>query len=218
MINDNIKSPFALRKNPLAQQPQLPLIVISREKGSGGRPIAYLVTKLLGNPWKIYHENIVDEIAQETTMERNAVKEVDEKMLSLSTQLLDSVLGKKYLTLNEYYKHLLHVLASIGNKGHAVIVGRGVNFLFPHSLKVRIVATMQTRIDWVMKYEKVSYKEAVKKIEESDKERYEFIKSLFQHDVRKPHHYDITIRTGDHMSVEAAAELIVSLAKKRFKI
>ena len=77
---------------------------------------------------------------------------------------------------------------------------------------------MKTRIDWVMKYEKVSYKEAVKRIGESDKKRIEFAKTIFQHDQQKAHHYDIVIRTGDDMSVEDAADLIVYMAKKKFKI
>jgi len=69
-----------------------------------------------------------------------------------------------------------------------------------------------------MKYEKVSYKEAVKRIGESDKKRIEFAKTIFQHDQQKAHHYDIVIRTGDDMSVEDAADLIVYMAKKKFKI
>lgn len=195
-----------------------PVIVISREKGSGGRPIAYLVTKLLGAPWKIYHKDIIDEMAEETTLEKKVVEDVDEAKTPIMTQLLNNIFGKKYLTLNEYYKHLLHILAIIGNRGHAVIVGRGANFLFPHALKVRIVSTMKTRIEWVMKYEKISYKEAVRRIEESDRKRVEFTKTLFQHDQQKAHHYDLVIRTGDELSVEDAADLIVYLAKKKFNL
>ena len=68
-----------------------------------------------------------------------------------------------------------------------------------------------------MKYEKVTRKEAIFMIDESDKKRTEFTKSLFLHDPRKAHHYDLIIRTGWDVSLEDAAALIVKAAKQRFK-
>ncbi len=219
LVNKNLGNPFSLSLSQRTNKGEInPVIVISREKGSGGRPIAYLVTKKLGPPWEIYHKDIIDKIAQETTLETEETKDTGEKSQSVVSQLEGSALDKKYHTLNGYYKHLLHILAAVGNRGHVVIVGRGANFLFPHALKVRIVSTMKTRIDWVMKYEKISYKEALKKIQDSDKERVEFTQMLFKHNQQKAHHYDIVIRTGDDMSIEDAADLIVYLAKKKFKL
>lgn len=52
----------SLKKRYLIRKP--PLITISREMGSGGRPIAQLVAKKLGNPWKLFHKEIVEEIAK----------------------------------------------------------------------------------------------------------------------------------------------------------
>lgn len=76
---------------------------------------------------------------------------------------------------------------------------------------------MNQRIQWLMEFEKVSKKEAINRIEESDQKRVEFIKSLYQHDPRKAHHYDLVIRTDSNLSIEDAADLIVMMAKKRFK-
>ncbi len=69
-----------------------------------------------------------------------------------------------------------------------------------------------------MEYEKISEKEAIKRIEESDKKRVEFIKTLYQHDPRKAHHYDLVIRTGPNLSIEDAADMIARVAKRRFKL
>jgi cytidylate kinase len=195
-----------------------PIITISREKGSAGRPIAYLLAKKLGSEWQVYHKEIVEEIAKETELERDLIDEIDENRVPLIKQLVTNLLGQKQLSLNAYYKHLLHILATIGTRGHAIIVGRGANFLFPNALKVRIVAERKTRIDWIMKYEKVTYREAVRRIDESDKQRDEFVSTLFQHTQRKAHHYDLVIRTGPDIDVEEATDLIVYLAKKKFKI
>jgi len=218
LVNKNFESPLLLHRHFQKNDSRSPIITISREKGSGGRPIAYLVSKQLGKEWQIYHKDIVEEIAHETALEKELIENIDEKQAPLIAELINNIMGKQYLSLNTYYKHLLHILAVIGNRGHAVIVGRGANFLFPHALKVRIVSDMKTRISWIMKYERISAREAISRIKESDRKRTEFTKTLFQHDPRDANNYDIVIRTGDNMSVEDASEIIITLARKRFKM
>lgn len=216
LINKNLESShfFGFMKNH--DGASLPIVTISREKGSGGRPIAFLVAKKLGPPWRVFHKDIVEEIAEETHLEKELIEEVDEGNMPLIEQMIDNVLGKEYMNLPGYYKHLVRILSTIGNRGHAIIIGRGANFLFPKALKVRIICEMEDRIRKVMKYEKVSRKEAIQLIDESDKKRTEFTKSLFQHDPRKAHHYDLIIRTGWDVSLEDAADIIVDAVKHRF--
>jgi cytidylate kinase len=197
---------------------ELPLITISREKGSGGRPIAHLVEKKLGNPWKVFHEQIVNKIVDETHLEKRLVKEVDEANIPFIDEIVADFFGKRYLNLSGYYKELVKILSTIGHRGHAIIVGRGADYLFPHALKVRIICEMPQRIKWMMEFEKISEKEAVQRIEDSDEKRIEFVRTVFQHDPRKAHHYDIVIRTGQNLSIEDAADLIVRMAKRRFKL
>ena len=217
LINKNLESSsfFGLFRRPEGED--LPIITISREKGSGGRPIAFLVARKLGPPWQVFHKDIVDQIAKEAHLEKELIEQVDEGNVPLIEQMIDNVLGKEYMNLSAYYKHLVRILATIGNRGHAIIIGRGANFLFPKALKVRVICEMEDRIRKVMKYEKVTRKEAIFMIDESDKKRTEFTKSLFLHDPRKAHHYDLIIRTGWDVSLEDAAALIVKAAKQRFK-
>lgn len=217
LINRNFENTFLLHSSHYKNS-TLPIITISRERGSGGRPISYLVAKKLGNPWQVYHKDIVDEIASETSLDPELIKQLDESKGSVVQELLNTIFGKKMLTMNAYYKHLLHILASIGSKGYAIIIGRGANFLFPNALKVRIVSDMQFREQSMMKYEHISLKEARKQIADSDRERNEFSVSLFQHDQRKAHHYDVVVRTSGHINIEEAADVIVYLAKKKFNL
>lgn len=216
LINKNLESTSIFGFLRGRERSSLPIITISREKGSGGRPIAFLVARQLGTPWRVFHKDIVDQIAKETNLEKELIEEVDEDNVPFIEQMIDNVMGKQYMNLSAYYKHLVRILSTIGNRGHAIIIGRGANFLFPNALKVRIICEMEERIRKVMKYEKVSRREAVEMIEESDKKRTEFTKSLFQHDPRKAHHYDLIIRTGVNVTLEDAADLIVDAAKKRF--
>ncbi len=220
LLNKNVFN-FSSFAHPFVKkidvQKELPIITISREAGSGGRPIAYLVEKKLGNPWKLYHKEIVEEIAKQTRLEQKLIKEIDEQNIPLLEEIVGGFFGKRYPTLSNYYKHLVRILSVIGRRGNAIIMGRGAHFLLPHSLKVRIICEMEQRIQWIMEYEKVkTASTALRRIEESDLQRIEFNKKLFHHDVRKAHHYDLVVRTGKYLNIEDAADLIVSATKRRF--
>ena len=69
-----------------------------------------------------------------------------------------------------------------------------------------------------MQYEKFSRDKALKMIEEFDRKRVEFNKSLFQKDPREEHHYDLVIKTSDYLNVQEASKLIVRVARKKFRI
>jgi len=77
---------------------------------------------------------------------------------------------------------------------------------------------MEQRIKWAMEYDKLSREKAIEFLKKCDQERDEFIKSLYHHDPKKAHHYDLVIKIGPNLSLEDATDLIVRLAKKRFKL
>lgn len=217
LINKNLAS---LRFGPFKKAliKQLPIITISREKGSGGRLIAYLVAKKLGKKWRVYHKDLIEKIAKQGHMEKALIKEIDERRIGLIDELIGDIFGKRYTSLNAYYKSLVKVLSTIAQRGNAVIIGRGSEYLLPQALKTRIISEMEQRIKWEMEFEKLNRRQAVERINRSDQARTDFIKTLFKHDQRKAHHYDLVIRTGPNLSLEDAAELIVRAAKRRFKI
>lgn len=196
----------------------LPIITISREMGSGGKLIANLVAKRLGAKWKVYDQEIIDEIAKESQLEKKLIKSIDEKKLPFADELIAGIFGRKFLNLSSYYRHLIKVLSLIGQRGYAIILGRGANFIFPHALKIRIIAEMNQRITWMMAHENVSRQEAIRKIEDSDEERRLFVQTLYNHDHKKSHHYDAVVRTGPNLTIEDATDLIINLAERRFRI
>jgi cytidylate kinase len=217
MVKDNILPSFLKEKEPLLRGP-LPIITISREMGSGGKAIANMIAKRLGPNWKVYDQEIIDEIAKEAHLERRLVKSIDEKRLPLADELIMEIFGRRFMNMSGYYKHLIKVLSLIGQKGHAIVLGRGANFIYPQALKVRIICEMSQRITWEMTYEGITRSEAIRRIEDSDEERKDFVQTLFNHDPRKAHHYDMVIRTGPNLMIEDATDLVVELAKRRFRI
>lgn len=213
------KNFFPQTKKPsLKNNGPLPIITISREMGSGGKAIANLIALQLGKPWKVYDHALIDKIAKNKDLEEELIKSIDPKRLPLADIIVDSIFGKRKSNLPGYYRHLVKVLSLAGLKGYSIILGRGANFLFPSSLNIRIICLLDQRITWQMTYEHISRSEAIKRIEESDRERRKFVESLFNHNNCKAYHYDLVIRTGSDITVEDATNIIVDLAKRKFKI
>lgn len=215
-LREKIENAFFNKKETSGKA--LPLITFSREMGAGGRPMAKLVAKKLGRKWQVYHEEIVDKIAEEAKLEKKLVSEIDENQASAVDEFLSDFFGRRYLSLSAYHQHLTKILTAIAKKGNVIIIGRGGEYLFPEALKIRVICEMEQRIAWEMAFEKITRREAIKRISESDEKRDKFIEELYGHNERKPHHYDLVIKTGPDFSIETAADLIVRLAKKRFKI
>ncbi len=205
-----------LKKSDRAERP---LITISREKGSGGKPIAYLTAEKLGHPWKVYHQDTLEQIVNhQQEMSSWFKSQIGTDSRVIVDELIRNRIGDRFDTLQKHHKDLVTLLTAIGTKGHSIIVGRGAQYLFPEALKVRLICKLDQRIEWLMKYEHVSYNDAIRLIEESDSKRGNFIKDLFGHDPQIPHHYDLIIKTSEEIKLEDAAATIVQLAKRRFKL
>lgn len=196
----------------------LPLITISREMGSGGKSTANLIALQLGEPWKVYDHELIDEIAKNKDLEDKLIKSIDPKKLPLVDVIISNTFGKRLTNLSGYQRHLVRVMTLVGIKGYSIILGRGGNLLFPHALNIRMICQMDQRIIWQMTYENVSRGEAIRRIEKSDHERKEFVESLFNHNHCKAYHYDLVIRTGTFITIEDAGNIIIDLAKRKFKI
>jgi cytidylate kinase len=195
-----------------------PLITISREMGSGGKSTANLIAIRLGEPWKVYHHAEIDKIAKDKKLEEKLIASIDPKRLPLAYIIINETFVKRLSRLSGYQRHLVKVMTLVGLKGHVIILGRGGNFLFPNALNVRMICQMDQRIIWQMTYEHISRGEAIKRIEESDYERKKFVHSLFNHNHCKAYHYDVAIRTGSFITIEDASNIIIDLAKRKFKI
>lgn len=218
LINHNM---FQSSKQPLnvddLHDASHPLITISREYGSGGSVVARKVAARLGKQWKIYHKELVDEIAKEARLEKKLIRAVDEKQVPPVEEIIGDLFGKRYMTLQNYHKHLIKILSVIGARGNAIIIGRGAHFIFPNALKIRVIADTEWRVGTVMKYENVSRRRAEFIISKKDKEREDFNRSLFRSTIHNPYQFDLTIKTGRDLSIQDAVTMVLTIAKRRFK-
>jgi len=190
-------------------QPEMSVITISREPGSGGRIIA----KTLGEKLEldVFHQEIIHEMAESAHVGSQLVEILDEKGLSMLEDWVHSLVNERHLWPDRYMKHLMKVVGTIGRHGGAVMVGRGANFILPpeRRLSVRVISPRESRVRNVAETFELSTEEAERRVARTEANRKAFVRKYFYTDIANPLHYDLITNTGN-TRIETAVKAICS--------
>jgi cytidylate kinase len=188
------------------KKPIRPVITLSRVPGAGGSVLAQRLAQDL--KIDLFDQKIVEEIAKSSKVSERVVQTLDEQDRSILDDWI-RILGEGYLWSYEYLKHLTKVVGTIGAHGHALILGRGASFILPQevSLRVLVVAPLQTRIDNVMRGYGASASEAKRRVLRTESDRRAFIRKYFNTDMTDPLNYDLVINTKN-LSIDAAVKIV----------
>jgi cytidylate kinase len=201
------------------------VITINRELGSGGRTVGRLVAERLGVPFydkaliralEEKYELTTEEIERLKSRKRSwwadfkRVMVVGEDAANLTNYHVGS--EADLLTTEALFKAEKEILMGIAEEESCVIAGRSAFFVLsahPNRLSVLIQASMESRIERVMKKQNLSWKDAMKVINKVDKMREEYVKNYAQTSRYDTRNYDLVINM-DGKTEEQAANLILS--------
>ena len=201
------------------------VITINRELGSGGRTVGRLVAERLGVPFydkaliralEERYELTTEEIERLKSRKRSwwadfkRVMVVGEDAANLTNYHVGS--EADLLTTEALFKAEKEILMGIAEEESCVIAGRSAFFVLnghPNRLSVLIQASMESRIERVMKKQNLSWKDAMKVINKVDKMREEYVKNYAQTSRYDTRNYDLVINM-DGKTEEQAANLILS--------
>lgn len=194
---------------------QRPFITVERDPGSGGRPIAKLLAQRLD--FEFYDDKLLAEIAKSTKIKRRVLEQIDEKGRSMIQDVTQSLLNPDYVSDVKYMRELIKVILTLGYKGHAVVLGRGANFILPegNGLRVRITAPYRVRLQRAIYYETKTPEQAEETVKSIERDRRDFIRQYFNKDIADPQYYDVVINTT-FLSMEDAAEIIEAAYYRKF--
>src|SRR5215470_3570020 len=173
------------------------IITISRLTGSGGREIATATAKVLNFQF----------------IDRDGMDVVIDQQFPVRTEQLSRIKKDRRV----YHEMVRSAIAEVAAAHDVVVLGSGAQFLFARvaaSLHVQIVAPLPYRIARVMRLGSVDRPNAEKIIEERDREKETFIRTLYGKDWRDPAYYDLVLNI-DHFSNEIAVEIIVKAAQAK---
>jgi cytidylate kinase len=172
--------------------------------------------------WPVWDKEILDVLASQANRqyESRMLEALDERTTSTLDSIVVSFFARDIGT--DSYLYLLHKAILVIGQRDGVVVGRAAHLFLPASLKVRVVAPLDVRIENMVEYERVSRDEALRRIKESDQERAEFARQIRRHAqasrLRSDSEleYDLVLNTGRY-GVRPATELVVTAAQAAFE-
>jgi cytidylate kinase len=196
-----------MHKEEAEEKEGISVVTISREPGCGGLIVASRLADKLGID--IFHQEVINKIAKSANVSEKLLETLDERGLSTLEDWISSLVHNRHLWPDEYLKHLMKVIGTIGKHGRAVIVGRGANFILPSERRfsARIVAPRAWRIKNVAKEFDISIEDAKRRVMRNESGRRAFIRKYFNADITDPTNYDLVINIAT-LNIDGAVNMI----------
>jgi hypothetical protein len=182
---------------------------VSPDEGALGDEIAQALAQGFG--WRVYDKEIVNEIASNSHVREEMVRQLDEKSQGLAYHvILESIVdmfkipGSSHFGSEDYHESLLKTLATLAAHGDAVILGRGANFALRWSengIHVRVVGSFDVRVRRFSERHRVNPVVARQQLMARDAEKRAFIRFHYNQDYDDVRFYHAVFNT-DHLSVD----------------
>lgn len=210
-----------------AYEPQQPSITISRETGSGAVTIAQMLVDRLNavskspgstTSWTVFDSNLAKQVLVDHELPEHLERfMVEDARLPVET-IVEEVLGL-HPTPWIFVQQTTRTILRLAGLGRVILVGRGAEVVtrrLPYVFHVRLVASLEKRIQHVAHYYNLSEADAAKKVKEDDQARRRYLRRYFDSDIDDPLLYDLVINTG-RLGFVRAAELVANAAMRHYE-
>ncbi len=196
------------------------VITIGREYGSGGREVGTLVARSLGVPF--YDNEILTRAAQDSGLCRELLEKHDEKN-SLSGMFAGTAnahmgggaLGLQIPLNQRVFLAQFDAITKIASEGPCVIVGRCADYVLREMrgvLHVFVDASLEKRVERIMRVENVDAERARELIRKTDKQRRSYYNFFADGNWGLRSNYDLMLRS-DGRDPQALADVILQYAR-----
>ncbi len=207
------------------QEKRTTIVTISRQIASGGAYIGHLLARKLG--YKYVEREVLHTAARELGVDISELSTVDERRTGFIESLVKSFVfgtpeaayvppSRRPVYDQELFETESKIIAAIAEKYNAVIVGRGGYFILrgrPNVVNVFIHAPMDFRVKRLRKFHEISAEQAREEIEESDRRRETFLKTMTGTDWYDARSYHLCLNVAS-AGFEAAERMIIELVDK----
>jgi cytidylate kinase len=194
---------------------QQPTICISREYGARGAAMGRLVAERLG--FRYYSQELIHDIAEAAHVRKQVVESLDERVQDGISEWVAGLIKRGVFAPSDYLRNLSKVVLTLANHGKGVIIGRGAHFILDRqtTLRVRVIAPLETRVARIAERDGLSDDKAKATILRIDAERVAFNKQHYGADLADPVNYDLVVNAGT-LGLEGAADVTVAAFRSRF--
>jgi len=205
----------------------LAILTVSRLYGSGGSEVAAIVAETLG--WSLLDNAVVDAVATRMGLSVAEVQDREERVPSLverltsamamgSQEWMSPIAAAKRPTDEQLIEVTRHIIEEAIARGPLVVVGRGTQEMLAErtdALHVFCYAPRKALIARTMEREGVSAEEAARLVDETNKQRDQWVRLHWERDRRDLENYDLSVNT-ERLGIQGAAGLVVAAARMRF--
>ena len=196
------------------------VITINRELGSGGRTIGEKLGKELKVPFydkalikqlKEQYHLTVEQIEYLKGQKHNWWADCKRSMMMLPNYVGPSYIGTPvnmpdFLITDEIFQTETEILKGIAEDGSCIIAGRSGFHIFrdhPNHLSILIQASLQHRIERLVRKREITYEQAREIIKQVDEARENYVKKYTGSSRYDTRNYDLVINMDDHTEDEA---------------
>jgi len=191
-----------------------PVITISRLPGCNTVDLVRKLAEKLS--FDVFDKNLLELVAQNAKLSTSVMQSLDEREVTTTEELVRSLVDSQFYSADKFFHQLMLVIAAIARHGRSVIVGRGAGLMLPpaQSLRVSIIAPLDSRVDNVVAKYGVTPQEARKRVIQRESDRKAYIRKYFNADMTDPLRYDLTINLACQ-SLDGAVDTIITAWKAK---
>lgn len=195
------------------------VVTINREMGSGGRSVGRKLAERLNV--KYYDKAVIEGLTQKFGVDASSIENMKAQKASWwnnidqffkDNQYSDLVERDNLMTNDNVVKAEKEILFDLAKEGSCVVAGRSGFLVFkdtPNHLSIFIQASMESRIERVMRRQNLSRADAIAAIKKVDEGRENFIKKNAKTTRYDSRNYDIVLRM-DGLTEDDAVDIIMN--------
>lgn len=198
-------------------------VTISRQTGSGAWRVARCLAELLDRrvpdpelKWTVFDKELVEKVLADHHLPQKLAEFMPEDRVSMLEDMMTELLGLHPPSWTLFHATVETIL-KLAELGHVILIGHGANVVtakLPHVFHVRLVGSLERRLERVMADRGLDRKQAREFIEKEDRGRTRYLREHFKAEIDDPLLYDLILNT-DRISHEQAAALIAEAALSR---
>jgi cytidylate kinase len=223
MISANLDRCFSFINSQTAAPAQKPVtqtvrraVTLSRMAGCGAVHVAEKLANYLeihaptpGVKWTTFDRQLMLKVLEDHKLPTSLASILSEDRTSFIQDTLADIFNV-HPTADKMVKLISETILQLAEVGNVIIVGRGANIITaktPHVLHVRLVASLEDRIERVCREYHKTPEEARRYCLEEDPARTRYIRTYFKTDINDPLHYHLIINTSK-LGYDQVAQMI----------
>lgn len=193
-------------------QPRGPCVSIARAPQAGGRELSARVSSFLD--YGLFGPGEVDAIASSWSLRGRLAEGLDDEALRrVEKRAAEAVRCRD----NGDLQRDAEVVSLLGERGMAVLLGRGSTALVPteRALRVLVVAPFSVRAERLAAARKIALEQAEEQLNDAEEQRLRFWRDCFGRELYAPENYDLVLNT-EWLAPDAGAALVIDGLRRRF--